>query len=174
MPNIASIIQSHNKQVISNKPDNTGSKCNCHRKENCPMDGKCLLRNLVYNANVRENQRDDGPNYHGVTENSFKDRLYKHRNSFKYESKANSTELSKYIWELKKHGNPEPTIKWSLVDTAIPDVNGSKKCNLCLTERYHIITSPLLLLNKRSELMSKCRHENKFYLTNYKDIPPDN
>ena len=108
MPNIASIIQSHNKQVISNKPDNTGLKCNCHRKENChrkkncPMDGKCLIRNLVYNANVRENQRDDGPNYHGVTENSFKDRLYKHRNSFKYESKANSTELSKYIWELKK------------------------------------------------------------------------
>ena len=28
------------------------------------------------------------------------------------------------------------------------------------------------LLNKRNELITKCRHENKFYLADYKDIPP--
>ena len=27
-------------------------------------------------------------------------------------------------------------------------------------------------LCKRNELVTKCRHENKFYLANYKDIPP--
>ena len=28
------------------------------------------------------------------------------------------------------------------------------------------------LLNRHNELVTKCRHENKFYLANYKDIPP--
>ena len=51
--------------------------------------------------------------------------------------------------------------------------NGSKSCNLCLTEKFHIITSKLPLLNKRSELISKCRHVNKFLLSNYKSVPPD-
>ena len=27
------------------------------------------------------------------------------------------------------------------------------------------------LLNSRNELVTKCRHENKFHLSNYKDIP---
>ena len=110
MPNIASIIHSHNKKILSDKPDDSTAKCNCRQKDNCPLDGKCLTRNLVYNGNVSVNEQDDGLNYHGVTEYPFKDRLYKHRNSFKYESKANSTELSKHVWELKNQGNPEPTI----------------------------------------------------------------
>ena len=173
MPNIASIIHSHNKKILSDKPDDSIAKCNCRQKENCPLDGKCLKRNVVYNGNVSVNEQDDGLNYHGVTEHSFKDRLYKHRNSFKYKSKANSTELSKHVWELKNQGNPEPIIKWSIVDSATSYVNGSKKCNLCLTEKYHIINSPLALLNKRSELVSKCRHENKYYLMSFKEIPPD-
>ena len=44
---------------------------------------------------------------------------------------------------------------------------GSVKKGLCLTEKYHIITSELNLLNKHSELMSKCRHENKFLTKNF-------
>ena len=30
------------------------------------------------------------------------------------------------------------------------------------------------LINKRSELVSKCRHKNRSHLVNYKAIPPDN
>ena len=45
--------------------------------------------------------------------------------------------------------------------------NISKRCDLCLTEKLMIITAnPDRILNKRSELISKCRHENKFYLRN--------
>ena len=36
-----------------------------------------------------------------------------------------------------------------------------------LTEKYHIIFSTKNLLNKRNELVTKCRHENKFYLANF-------
>ena len=131
-----------------------------------------MEKHVIYNANVTVGDNDDGWNYIGVTENSFKDRFYKHRNSFKYENKINSTELSKHVWELAKQGIDNPVIKWSIIDYAKPYINGSKKCNLCLTEKFHIINSPLKLLNKRSELVSKCRHENKYYFNNYK-IPPD-
>ena len=166
------MIHVHNKEILSNKQPDVVAKCNCRQKDTCPLGGKCLERNLVYCGNVT-NDSDDESNYLGVTENSIKDRIYKHRNSFKYESKANSTELSKYVWDLKKKGIANPIVKWSIIDHARPYINGSKKCNLCLTEKYHIITSPLNLLNKRSELVSKCRHENKYYLINYKEVPPD-
>ena len=38
---------------------------------------------------------------------------------------------------------------------------------LYLIEKYHIILSTKNLLNKRNELVTKCRHENKFYLGNF-------
>ena len=44
--------------------------------------------------------------------------------------------------------------------------------DLCLTEKYRIIFSTKNLLNKCTELVTKCRHKDKFYLANYKDIPP--
>ena len=47
-----------------------------------------------------------------------------------------------------------------------------QKGMLCLIEKYHIIFSTNNLLNKRNELVTKCRYENKLYLPNYKDIPP--
>ena len=42
---------------------------------------------------------------------------------------------------------------------------------LCLTEKYHILFSGLNLLNKRNELVSKCRHENKYSFSNYRSVP---
>ena len=36
----------------------------------------------------------------------------------------------------------------------------------------HTLFSGLNLLNKRNELISKCRHENKNYLSNCKSVPP--
>ena len=173
LPNIASIINSHNKKIISDYHPGNIPDCNCRAKDSCPLSGKCRDHNLIYCANVNETEQDNGNNYIGLTEHTIKDRIYKHRNSFKYESKVNSTELSKHVWDLKKNGITDPAIKWSIIDHAKPYINGSKRCHLCLTEKFHIITSPLNLLNKRSELVSKCRHENKYHLSNYKAFPPD-
>ena len=122
---------------------------------------------------MKENTTSDGVNYNGLTENTFKDRFYKHCNSFKYESKANSTELSKHFWEMKRKGVKKPIMHRSVIDHAKPYRNGSKGGNLCLTEKCHILTS-INLINKRSELVMKCLHENKFHLVNYKAIPSDN
>ena len=50
--------------------------------------------------------------------------------------------------------------------------NLAKRCFLSLHEKLAIITYPNQeeLLNKKSEFISKCRHENKFLLGNYKSI----
>ena len=44
----------------------------------------------------------------------------------------------------------------------------TKRCNLCLAEKYHIMKAPrTITLNKRSELISKCRHKDKYKLMDF-------
>ena len=78
--------------------------------------------------------------------------------------------LSKYIWELKETSNSSPTLVWPIAKKVRPYSNISKRCLLCLHEKLQIINYPQPdeSLNKRSELISKCRHANKFLLRNYK------
>ena len=89
-----------------------------------------------------------------------------HKVTFRHRKYTNSTELSKYIWQLKDN-SVNFNIKWSIIARARPYNNTTKRCDLCLTEKLMIIKSNSNnLLNKRSKLISKCRHENKFYLKN--------
>ena len=68
---------------------------------------------------------------------------------------------------LMKLRDNNQDIKWTIISRARPYNNISKRCDLCLTENLMIITAnPDRILNKRSELISKCPHENKFYLRN--------
>ena len=166
LPNIASIITSHNKSILKNTKDSINDTCNCQDKQLCPLDNKCLDKSVIYKCNIKSEDLNKEANYIGLTEGTFKTRFYQHRNSFKYESKANSTALSKFYWELKNSGSQDIELHWSVVDHANPYVNGSNKCDLCITEKYHIITSSIELLNKKWELTSKCRHDSKFILKN--------
>ena len=45
----------------------------------------------------------------------------------------------------------------------------SSKCHLCLTEKFEIANfhDPAKLLNKRSEVISKCRHQRRFKLASF-------
>ena len=63
-------------------------------------------------------------------------------------------------------------LDWSFFNKTKPDSPVSKKCMLCLTEKYHIIFFTNNSFNKCNGLVTKCRHDIKFYLANYKDIPP--
>ena len=125
---------------------------------------KCLTSNVIYNAQVTTNNATK--NYIGLTEGTFKQRFSQHKATFKHRKYTNSTELSKNIWKLRDN-NQDFNIKWTIISRARPYSNISKRCDLCLTEKLMIITAnPGRILNKRSELISKCRHENKFYLRN--------
>ena len=88
---------------------------------------------------------------------------------FIQQQKICSTALSKYVWDCKDKIKQTPEISWKIVKSAPAYTNTSKRCVLCLEEKMAIITYPdqEKLLNKGSELISKCRHENKFLLKYY-------
>ena len=113
LPNMSSIISSHNKKVLSNNTTQNDITCNCRKKELCPLKGKCQDKSVIYLCNVKTPENEQGSNYIGLTENNFKDRWNQHNHTFKHEKKANSTELSKHVWALKKNGI-EPTLSWKL------------------------------------------------------------
>ena len=141
------MIKSHNNRILSEEKTQDQAKCNCQQKDTWNLEGNCLDKELIYQRTLKQNITSEGVNYNGLTENTFKDRLYKHCNPFKYKSKANSTELSKHLWEMKRYGK---TMQWLVIDHVKPYRNGSKRCNLCLTENYHILTSLVNLISKTS------------------------
>ena len=231
--NVERIIKSHN-QRISTKPKSNETNCNCQRKPECPLNGKCLSENIVYAAYVnvietppqltspntetqtqppptrttrtRHNlrprtqptnptttqttneetnnepqpatmtpQRDIRQAHHtervyiGAAEN-FKNRYRNHVKSFNNIRYKNDTELSKYLWALKLD-NKNYSIKWSILKKTSGYNKATKLCNLCTREKLEICLykNKTSLLNKRNELISKCRHENKHLLANLPD-----
>ena len=112
---------------------------------------------------------DEQKFYFGLADTTFKERYRNHIRDFKHENYENRTELAKYSWQLK-HDNISFSVKW----TVITKVYGSPNpllCKLCLTEKLSIINfiNNGNMLNKRSELLSKCRHLKKHLLRNVKE-----
>ena len=108
--------------------------------------------------------------YFGTAEGDFKKRYYNHKKSFKNRLYECDTTLSKYIWEIRDKYAEEPTLKWSIVKRVALYSIIMKICMLCLQEKFEIVKYPRpdQLLNKRSELVSKRCHANKYLLCNYK------
>ena len=102
MPNISSIISAHNKQVIKPTGDDQNNKksCNCRKKQECPLRGECVANSVVYRAIVTSNEGEKV--YIGNTGDTFKSRYNNHTLTFRMEKYSKRTELSKYIWSLKR------------------------------------------------------------------------
>ena len=123
-----------------------------------------LKWNIIYQAEVTTSHSKQ--TYIGLCDTSFKSRYWNHTCSFRNERYRNSTELSKYVWGLKDK-KTDYQIRWRCIRHARSYSNVTKKCNLCLWEKYYIICRPnMATLNKRNELVSSCRHAKKFLLNN--------
>ena len=131
------------------------------------MQGHCLTDNVVYRGKITNSSKPE-TNYIGMTQGPFKDREREHHNSFTNTKKKNSSKVATHMWLERENGEDPSTISWSVIDRAPAYRNGDLHCRLCLTEKYHIIFQPFTKLNKRNEIISKCRHENKFRLCNFK------
>ena len=165
MDNMATIIKAHNNKIAKTSPDQAKGSCNCRKKEECPIPGKCTSRSVIYEAEVTTSS--DKKNYIGLTSTSFKTRYAAHKSSITNKEKRHQTELSKYIWGLKDEGTPY-SITWRIVRHAQPYSPKTNRCNLCLWEKYHIITAKKPAnLNSRTELISTCKHKKKFFLSEY-------
>ena len=166
--NIGSIIKNHNKKIISSKTSEN-LECNCREKQSCPLNGKCREKNVIYKC-VASVQNKPDKVYIGLTEGEWKKRHSGHKTTFKYKKNAKNTALSNYVWETREKEKTDPILKWSILKSVPAYSNISKRCLLCLQEKFEILSYEKTeeLLNKKSELISKCRHQNKFILGNIK------
>ena len=99
-----------------------------------------LTPKIVYGADVRNNTNDEKKFYLGVSETPFKERFRNHKKEFAHKKYRNSTELSKYIWQLKD-ANITPIVTWKVVAKVFSDTK-INFCKLCLTEKVkmHLMT----------------------------------
>ena len=84
--------------------------------------------------------------------------------SFKREKRQNETELSKHLWKLKEKKEGY-TISWNILAKARAYTNATKRCNLCMTQKFFILSNPQMATpNKLNELISNCTHRRKYIL----------
>ena len=167
MANFKQKISGHNLQVRKaeeNRQTNFG--CNCTKAIGpCPLGGNCLVDSVVYGAEVADSQGNKST-YTGLTSNTFKKRFYGHHQSFKKRILEHSTTLSTHIWKLQDK-NENYDVKWKVIDRASDFNPVTRKCRLCMKEKYYIIFQPEgASLNERSELYSTCRHRLRKLLAN--------
>ena len=86
----------------------------------------------------------------------FKKRYANHKKFFNYERFKNSITLSTEFWWLK-NVKFNPFITWRIVRTAPSYYLASKKCQVCLAEKYANYPEPdrEILLNKWREIILK-------------------
>ena len=170
MPSLKHKIDGRNKSTLQKTTASPILKaCNCRRPADCPMTGNCLKSSVVYQATVTTEDSRPAQTYVGLTETPFKARFANHKSSFSDPSKRHRTELSKHVWYLKE-ARLKFKITWRILKQTSPYCPASNRCNLRLWEKYFIICKPELTLNKRNELVTSCRHANKFLLKNFKPI----
>ena len=139
-------------------------------KYQCPMEGKCRAKNIVYCANIKTETEGAMKTYkyYGMTSNEFIVRYRNHKSNMNCEKYKNATELSKFIWDLKGKGiNYE--IKWEIVRKAQPYQPGGKYCNLCIAKAISIAYPKKgeILINSREEIIKNCKHKSRWKLEKY-------
>ena len=174
--NMKAHIAAHNIKLLNNKEkEDTFRGCNCRVKCDCPLDGQCQTKSVVYKATVTTNQpRFKRRTYTGMTEEFFKTRWNRHNFDIRHKESKGTT-LSNYIHKIKDiKENLSSTMKenfkwnvsWEIIEKAPSYKPGDKHCKLCIAEKYHILNeNENVSLNTRSELLSKCRHKAKFKLS---------
>ena len=91
--------------------------CNCRNKDNCPLDGKCLVECIAYEAAVSTTSQTS--TYFSSAEGDFKSRRNNHILSFRSKGYKHRTELSKHVWSMQD-SNTEFSLKWRIKTKAMP------------------------------------------------------
>ena len=88
MSNVRSIITSHNTRISrrSQSQNINTDNCNCRNKHACPLQNKCMSKDVVYKATVITNNTQDTKHYIGMTSNTFKERYRNHIKSFTHKN----------------------------------------------------------------------------------------
>ena len=85
---ISDLAGLNNKSKLSHRDiTSEEKKCNCQKPSECPMSRNCLAKSVIYQTTVKTSDKRPTQTYVKA--------------SFINLKKRNSTELSKYIWDLK-------------------------------------------------------------------------
>ncbi|GFS20916.1 hypothetical protein ElyMa_005069300 [Elysia marginata] len=87
--------------------------------------------------------------------------------SFRLHHKKSATALSEHVWKLKDN-KKDFKISWEIIEKSAAYSTKTKKCNLCLSEKY-LFLEKKPTLNKRKEIFSTCMHTRKYLLKNAKE-----
>ena len=162
-----SIVNVNDNSGTAKTNSTTKKSCNCMKPATCPLDGNCVVDNVVYKVVASCNDVD--MTYVGSTGTSFKQRLYNHNTSFRISNYRNSTELSKYMWSCFDRFGHRPDLRWSIIHNIgrTPTI-ATKICSLCNLERWEIALAADKhnLLNRRSEITGGCPHHRNLYFPN--------
>ena len=135
MRNMSSIISADNRSILN--PPKTSFGCNCRTRNMCPLQNKCLTPNIVYQADITNNVDDERRVYLDLSETPFKDKYHNHLRDFNNEIHYKKTELSRYVWDLKRH-NKELHITCTIVCKVYSNPKWNF-CRLCLKQKLLII-----------------------------------
>ena len=72
MPNIKNIIDGHNKRLNNYEHEEQTKPCNCRDRANCPLEGECRTKSVVYQAKITSEGKTE--TYVGLTAGEFKTR----------------------------------------------------------------------------------------------------
>ena len=122
--NLGNTTKLYNKKLICSN-NQIILPCNCRKKKKCPLEGKCQANDVVYKC-IASATGFLNKVYLGTAQGEFKKWFYNHNVSFKNKSKKNDT-----AWMM-------PTLKWQILKSVAPYSNITKKCRLCLQEKFKI------------------------------------
>ena len=128
------------------------------------MNGLCNFKKLVYQGIIYAKENiTERKTYIGISSTKWKERYANYKYSFSHEYSKHQTALSKQFWSLKNKGLI-PEIEWSILKKSNTPKGFDGRCSQCLEEKIQIMTysAPEKLLNKRCELIARCRHKTKF------------
>lgn len=171
MPNVRAKVNMHNKKILrttnevkSNELEPT-RMCNCPRTAECPFEDACLDKDVRYTAELSSDLPNYGTKeYKGICSTEWKSRFGNHKKSFNNETYEKDSELSKEVWRIKRKGG-NFSIKWSKDGNYSSYKPETKKCSLCANEKLAIARyEGNNLLNRRNEIISRCRHRLKYKL----------
>ena len=123
----------------------------------------------MYKAEVLKDGESEGSGhlYIGMASGEFKIRHRNHTKSFRLENYEKETELSKFVWSLKRK-NISFKVNFSILSCEKPYRKETGSCNLCSKEKIEIIRNIKLngskSLNRRWEVFRKCIHRGNHML----------
>lgn len=91
-------IDNHNIKLFNIiKNEQNKFRCNYRIKSECPVEGNCMVKDLVYVAKVQNSVNEESL-YIGASKNKWQKRYYKHRLSSKHKKYENPKAQSAYYW----------------------------------------------------------------------------